>query len=389
MKKSVFLFLIFLSIVLLCRASILEVHATNETVFFEDDFEKYDVGTFPYDGGWELWFAGRGSEYQVIVDSVSNSPTRSLQLLGHHDYSAAYAAKPFATEAPRIGFEVNVRVEEIGVGIGEIDVARAGFSELAPRGRVHVWAGVLFLSNGSICIGGARNWPVLQSYVADRWYKVKLIMDRPSETYSVWIDDVSKGENLDVTTSAGDIKANPSFEIKVFSLSQNYNSVRVYYDDVKVFQVFELNPRLELIPTTGLAATTVVGSGFAPNSRITITWNGTTMPTVPSPLLTNVYGNFTAIISVLDQATAGAYILKAVDGIGTEATATFTVIPEFPIWIILPSFIIATFSLIVLKKRQRTGRQSGRIGYDATSSDFFQCMLARALDPPHRKPCLM
>jgi hypothetical protein len=235
MKRVVSFFLIFLCIVLLCRASILEVHATNEMVFFEDDFEKYDVGTFPYGGGWELWFDGMGSEYQVVVDNVSNSPAKSLQLLGLHDLRAAYAAKPFADNTSRIGFEVSIRVDEIPGGAGDLDVARAGFCELIPPVHARLWAPILFLDNGSICVGGERNWPMLQSYVSGRWYRVKLIIDRSGETCSVWVDDVLEGEDLAVTPSIGNIVDNPSSGIKAFSVSQNYNSVRVYYDDLKVF----------------------------------------------------------------------------------------------------------------------------------------------------------
>ncbi|NWG11310.1 hypothetical protein HXY33_06160 [Candidatus Bathyarchaeota archaeon] len=51
-----------------------------------------------------------------------------------------------------------------------------------------------------------------------------LILDRPSDTYSVWIDDVLYGEN-------------PSYEIEAFSLSQCYNCIKVYFDDVKIFTV--------------------------------------------------------------------------------------------------------------------------------------------------------
>jgi nitrous oxidase accessory protein len=72
-----------------------------------------------------------------------------------------------------------------------------------------------------------------------------------------------------------------------------------------------------------------VGSGFAPNSKISVTWNDTPITTTPSPIITDGYGNFTAIISVLDQ-TAGTYTVKAVDGMGNEATATFTVTPGSP-----------------------------------------------------------
>ena len=98
---------------------------------------------------------------------------------------------------------------------------------------------------------------------------------------------------------------------------------------MKVFSAFDANPKLELVPNTGIAATTLVGSGYAPNSRISVTWDNIPVPTVPSPLITDGYGNFTGIISVLDQ-TNGTYTVRAVDELVNGAAATFTVNLEVP-----------------------------------------------------------
>jgi len=73
-----------------------------------------------------------------------------------------------------------------------------------------------------------------------------------------------------------------------------------------------------------------VGSGFAPNSEISVTWSNITVHTVPSPLLSDGYGNFTAIISVLNQTVPGSYDVSAVDEMGHEATAIFKVVSIIP-----------------------------------------------------------
>jgi len=83
---------------------------------------------------------------------------------------------------------------------------------------------------------------------------------------------------------------------------------------------------ISLTPTTGFASTTIMGWGFVPNSLITVTWDGTTIPTVPSPLTADSYGNFTAIISVLTQTEPGLHNVTVIDEYGDNATATFTVI---------------------------------------------------------------
>jgi hypothetical protein len=293
-----------------------------ELTFFEDDFESYQVGTFPTSGGWELWYNGMGNEYQVIVDSVSNSPEQSLQLLGDHSRNwAAYAVRPFVTDLPKIGFNVSVKVSEIGDRNRVI--AQVGFGQNLPPNRATTFAPIYFLENGTITVSGFGS---VLPYVAEKWYKVTVIMDRNSETFSVWIDNVLQGQNLTVRTNRGPMTASEStWDIEGFSASQDFYSVKVFFDDVKVFSVFNVDPKLELVPATGIAATTLVGSGFAPNSRISVTWDDTPIPTVPSPLITDGYGNFTVIISVLNQTTSGSYTVKAIDEIGTEATATFTV----------------------------------------------------------------
>lgn len=330
MKKfwSRFVLALILSSILLTLSYTTQLEVRGaEHVFFEDDFESYDVGAFPSSGGWALWFDGAGDSYQIIVDSVADSPTKSLRLRGSSSQSpsvtsfqlinflppggsgggnwGAGAAWPFETELPKIGFSVSVRVEEIRVGVGDRDNARVAFGKQIDGSHACHWAPILFRDNGTIASGGQT----LQSYVADRWYKVISIIDRSGETFSVWIDDVLLAENLTVTTNQGPVTVYPTSGIEAFTVGQFYNGVKVYFDDVKIFSVFDLNPKLELEPTSGLAQTTLVGSGFAPDSRITVAWNGTEIHTVPSPLMTNVYGNFTAIITVLNQTTTGPYIL--------------------------------------------------------------------------------
>lgn len=86
-------------------------------------------------------------------------------------------------------------------------------------------------------------------------------------------------------------------------------------------------PVVELVPSTGFASTTIVGSGgFAGNSRINITWDGTPIPTVPQVITTNAQGNFTAIISVLTPNVPGPHIVNATDETGRSGWTTFTVI---------------------------------------------------------------
>lgn len=217
---------------------------TKETILFGDDFEGYDVGTFPSSGGWELWFNGAGNEYQIIMDNVSASPTKSLQLLGLDGW-AAFAAKRFTTNALKIGFQVNVRVNETRGGVH--DNARVSFTRWISPCISREYAPVVFEDDGTI----GSNGRILQSYIPGKWYKVTFILDRPSDTYCVWIDDVLCGENLNLTTTSLPETEHPSYEIEAFSVSQCYNHIMVYFDDVKVFTVPTL--RIESIARTPMA----------------------------------------------------------------------------------------------------------------------------------------
>lgn len=87
----------------------------------------------------------------------------------------------------------------------------------------------------------------------------------------------------------------------------------------------ESAPAITLMPDTGFASTTIVGSGFSSCSRMNITWDGELIPTIPSPL-TATFGNFTAIISVPTQNEPGPHIINATDKEGNSAVANFTVV---------------------------------------------------------------
>lgn len=77
------------------------------------------------------------------------------------------------------------------------------------------------------------------------------------------------------------------------------------------------DPVLMLVPAVGFASTTIVGSGgFAGNSVINVTWDGVLIPTVPQVITTDIYGNFTAMISVLTPNALGPHVVNATDEFG-------------------------------------------------------------------------
>jgi len=135
-----------------------------EQAFFEDDFESYQVGDFPYSGGWEMIFSGAGTQYQVIVDDVYLSTTKSLQLLGQSNW-ACHAIKRFNTNSPIIGYEVQVMVEDIDVA--DWPTSRVGFWSRATQQSARGYALVDFYGGGTIKASGQ----VLKNYTPNTWYR--------------------------------------------------------------------------------------------------------------------------------------------------------------------------------------------------------------------------
>ena len=75
----------------------------------------------------------------------------------------------------------------------------------------------------------------IQDYKPNKWYVIRQVLNRETETYSVWVNGKLKCENLPVLTTSGDSEAVSTYDIEAFSVSQCYNSVVGYFDDVKVF----------------------------------------------------------------------------------------------------------------------------------------------------------
>jgi len=335
LSKRIIVFVVMMTLFLTISATIIfkisgnVTKATGTNVLFKDDFEGYNVGTFPYGGGWELWFDGTGSAYQIINDSVSASPTRSLQLLGLDGW-AAFAAKRFTTDSLDIGFQVSVRVAETRGG--NHDDARVSFTSWTSPSTSREVAPVVFEDNGTIASDGK----ILQPYVANKWYKVTLVLNRLSDTYSVWVDGVLCGENLNVTTSSPPETHNPSYEIEAFSVSQCYNQILTYFDDVEVFAspvlIMGSPSRTPVTPSYNEdVAVSVAITGDAQVDQVllsytyNLTWQNVSM--------TKVDGTFNATIPSQPYGTLVQYRIYTNDTDGnwyTSSTYSYTVSDLFP-----------------------------------------------------------
>jgi hypothetical protein len=308
MKKILVLATICVLCLSLISVHMLQINAA-ETTIFQDDFESYSADTFPSAGGWQLVWNGAGNQYQVVTANYSHSPTKSLQLKGSYGWSAV-AKKDFSSSSNLVGYEVYMMAEtdEGGSVVAFFNQSAASWGK---------YYGAVGFLNGSIWGGHDELTQKLQNFTSYTWYKIRVILDKSSKTFNVWINDVLVGQNL--------VEQNDPNEIASLHFQVGWKNVIDYFDDVRVFSLDRASS-VTLTPSTGFATTTIVGSGFSNNSAITITWDGTTIPTIPNPLITDTTGNFTAMISIPTQTSPGDHTINATDATGTWATATFTVV---------------------------------------------------------------
>jgi hypothetical protein len=83
---------------------------------------------------------------------------------------------------------------------------------------------------------------------------------------------------------------------------------------------------ISLAPSSGSEGTlvTVTGTGFYDQSPVTISYNGLNVGTTPQSITTDASGNFVAAFAVPSWSNTGPNIVRATDGEGVSATATFT-----------------------------------------------------------------
>lgn len=214
--------------------------ASLETDLFSDNFDGYLLGSFPSDfvsNTWEIVWDGRGENYVVYGPSVSFP--QSLQLWGRPSWSSI-ARRRFTTDAPVIGYEYWIQIDAVGTG-GPDRVEWPGFfsREAATWGRGYATARF----NHDTRQIEAEDGTVLGSWSPRTWYRVKVILDRRTNLYSVWIDGRLAGQNLQT-------RFEDTHQINAMAVMSGHPGVKVWYDDVRVFTVEEPDEPQVLAGTT-------------------------------------------------------------------------------------------------------------------------------------------
>jgi hypothetical protein len=221
--KRILVVVMIVSIVLSMFAIFTPKANASENVIFQDDFESYAVGTFPSSSGWQIVWNGAGDQYQVITDSYSNSPTKSLQLMGSYGWSSV-VKKDFSSSSNRLGYEAYL----MSPPGGGPDVA---FCNIPIQTWGRYYGMVAFATDGFMwaCSLNNEGYQKLQAFTPYTWYKIRVLIDRSAKVYDVWIDDVLEGQDIPIYYDP--------WEILSLQLQVGWVNSKGYFDDVKVFEV--------------------------------------------------------------------------------------------------------------------------------------------------------
>lgn len=251
----------------------------QETTLFSDDFESYTVGTKPIPP-WELWFNQNGA----IVNTAYVSPSKSFWLLGANGW-AGVLARPIATAADTIGYEVTVRVGNWGIPTK--NGANVGFVYKRSGSLWTGWAMVVFDSDGTIRSAGK----ILMNFNLDTWYKIRTVFCKTTRMYAVWINDVFKA-------TIYENNAQNLLLIQALGLASNHAEQNCYFDNARFFTYDQELLTLQVEPGPAHRGNTVTFSGtlFNPSLATSVylfySVQGSGTWSLAAIMITDVNGNY-------------------------------------------------------------------------------------------------
>ncbi len=200
---------------------------SNVEFLITDDFESYQVGDFPDEGGWQVVWGGQES---YVTDSEYHSGSKSLMCLGNVGWSCV-VEHHFNVNFDVIGFRAYAMVEDYSQN--GYNVCRFGFWNRG-SGWGDYTACIDFKENGQFSLdrfGLPRIY--IKDFVPNKWYKITLILFKTTGKCYVWIDDELVLYNIFIPNNEN---------IDAFVITSEWATKRTYYDDILVFG-FNLNSR--------------------------------------------------------------------------------------------------------------------------------------------------
>lgn len=192
--------------------------------FFKENFDSYVAGNFP-DANWTLKYRGAGKQYQIVTSERYVSAENSMHLLGTKSGNLSAiitAALPQVPDVINVEFKMNAQGDDVSLAL-------CSFEREAPGQN---W-GDMYLkiefADGKIRyqIPEWHAYEVAPSYEPNQWYKLRIKMNQPAKTVSVWVND-----ELKVANQAFDLD---SWSIPNICLASNKQDKKVWFDDIFVW----------------------------------------------------------------------------------------------------------------------------------------------------------
>jgi hypothetical protein len=145
----------------------------------------------------------------------------------------------------------------------------------------------------------------------------------PQKSLSIVIDGAYSLGNA-TSTNKGEIPANTTFTVP--NLPKGQHTVRVSDSEGRYAEAYlTINQKYSIGTTEGKLGdrVSILGTGFAANRQITVSFGGASVQTDPSLITTNQYGSFSGFFTV-PPSVAGPSTVSITDG-ANSGTATFTV----------------------------------------------------------------
>ena len=204
-----------------------------ENVIFEDDFELYNVGSYP----GSPWYMRYSGNYAIVTDERAYSGTKSFKAEGRYGWSRNDAVP--LNPIKKIAYEISIY--PMGTD------TRVSLTDPTYQWGAHD-AAVFFAPNGKVYAGGTT---ILDSYSTNEWYRVRVEADFEADPWlmDVYINDEFVGDDLPAK-GEGTLNSNEP-RYSCFNLeSMWYSSPGIYYDDVKVFDLTSIPATIDIDPDT-------------------------------------------------------------------------------------------------------------------------------------------
>jgi len=209
----------------------------EEIELFNDDFESYNVGTFP-SPNWVLHWNGAGNQFQIVNNNFYHSPTKSMQLRAQYNW-AALAYRTLSVRPNIIYCELWMKSSQSqsssdrGSNFGFYNPSEAVWGVMYGNFGMNNATGRFYYFNNT---NYSETSVELDSFQFNRWYRIKLKYNLCCNMQSVWVDDVQLLNNVSLIVNSSGTRYS-CFAISTSNTTtdlNHYDDIRVWYDNEEV-----------------------------------------------------------------------------------------------------------------------------------------------------------